>query len=322
MIAPVFEPLKAGGYPIDKFPMLQHQSFTPWNIHHINLDRMPLLDIQNRQKLQWLVLHLVLQFSDRERYEDRIPRQNRGLLCLLKNSFGSWIQDYTGLRQGSMSVFGLYEPSYGCHTMIMVGGMRLDLAAATVVLDAAVLPISKSNKKDLATGLDNLSKKAKGMMRFVTEPKELAALKQLIPAFVERCRTWSHQPNCEYVSTGNVPLSLDVECNPLCTCGQGVGFTGPEWDIPAWKGLLPYATRAALSPLFAVSYLELVAGPALRQKPVDKSTLNEGPSDACWACRKGGVRLMACAKCKKARYCSAECQKKSWKEHKKVCKAV
>mgnify|MGYP003386026956 FL=1 len=32
--------------------------------------------------------------------------------------------------------------------------------------------------------------------------------------------------------------------------------------------------------------------------------------------------LMACSVCKKICYCSAECQKKDWKSHKKVCKTL
>lgn len=45
--------------------------------------------------------------------------------------------------------------------------------------------------------------------------------------------------------------------------------------------------------------------------------------DACFYCEKKGkdVTLMACACCKKARYCSQACQKKDWKNHKVVCVA-
>ena len=36
--------------------------------------------------------------------------------------------------------------------------------------------------------------------------------------------------------------------------------------------------------------------------------------------RKGGGELLQCAKCKKRKYCSAECQKAHWKYHKLLCK--
>jgi hypothetical protein len=45
--------------------------------------------------------------------------------------------------------------------------------------------------------------------------------------------------------------------------------------------------------------------------------------DACGGCGakdgQGGKVLMRCSKCKERKYCGAECQKKSWKVHKKVC---
>lgn len=39
----------------------------------------------------------------------------------------------------------------------------------------------------------------------------------------------------------------------------------------------------------------------------------------CPSCGKPGKFL--CSRCKSVRYCSKECQKAHWKEHKKVCKA-
>ncbi|KAF8597206.1 hypothetical protein BDV93DRAFT_404146, partial [Ceratobasidium sp. AG-I] len=104
-----------------------------------------------------------------------------------------------------------------------------------------------------------------------------------------------------------------IDQSPICSCGQGIGFEGAEWDVPRWKGLLPYATRAAISPLFAVSYLEAVGG-------VPRA--NAHSDVACWSCGgPGQPKLLTCAKCKKARYCSSACQLKDWKAgHKQDCK--
>ena len=47
--------------------------------------------------------------------------------------------------------------------------------------------------------------------------------------------------------------------------------------------------------------------------------------DVCGGCgvgREPGEELMQCGKCKKQKYCSAECQKKDWKEHKIFCRAL
>jgi hypothetical protein len=48
--------------------------------------------------------------------------------------------------------------------------------------------------------------------------------------------------------------------------------------------------------------------------------------EACGSCGvkigKGGKPLLQCARCKDRKYCGAECQKKHWKIHKKVCDPV
>lgn len=46
--------------------------------------------------------------------------------------------------------------------------------------------------------------------------------------------------------------------------------------------------------------------------------------DECANCgrKPGGKIFAACARCKRARYCSQECQKIDWKGHKKTCKAT
>jgi hypothetical protein len=75
--------------------------------------------------------------------------------------------------------------------------------------------------------------------------------------------------------------------------------------VDLWKDFAPYVTRIAISPLFAVTYLE-----AIGRKP---------DARRCIVCRAKGNKK--CAACKKARYCSEGCQKKDWKKHKEVCKA-
>ena len=45
----------------------------------------------------------------------------------------------------------------------------------------------------------------------------------------------------------------------------------------------------------------------------------------CVVCRvpaSDTVTLMKCGKCKAVKYCSRDCQKTHWKEHRKVCKQV
>uniref|UniRef100_A0A673M881 [histone H3]-lysine(4) N-trimethyltransferase n=1 Tax=Sinocyclocheilus rhinocerous TaxID=307959 RepID=A0A673M881_9TELE len=41
---------------------------------------------------------------------------------------------------------------------------------------------------------------------------------------------------------------------------------------------------------------------------------------ACQSCLKRGESLSRCSQCKTARYCSAQCQKQAWPDHKRECK--
>lgn len=43
------------------------------------------------------------------------------------------------------------------------------------------------------------------------------------------------------------------------------------------------------------------------------------PGNFCWNCEKANVQLKRCSSCKRAFYCSSECQHADWKEHKFLC---
>ncbi|CAE6481706.1 unnamed protein product [Rhizoctonia solani] len=319
--------LRAGGYPDNWFPVLHHTTPSPWNIHHVHLQRLPLIDIQQRDKLKWLIAHTTVQMSDRERIIQRsthsTQRKPDEVLVTVKEKLTCLIQDYVGLRQGPVRIFALTDTMHGYFCFIFVLGLRLDLAGGTVVMDTALVPIHLKGAEELSPAITILNNSGQAFVELRTRPAEGIAWKHLLPAFVERCRTWSHKPNCEYKSTGEIPLGVEPEVNPLCSCGQGVGLDGPEWRDPAWKAVLPFATRAAISPLFGISYLEEVAGPAAAVQGTKVSTSAYEPQDVCWQCDglRIGSQLQRCQKCKKARYCSKQCQELHWKaEHKFKCK--
>lgn len=180
-------------------------------------------------------------------------------------------------------------------------------------------------------------------MAIKTSPSEAIAWKQLLPTFVERCRQWRHRDTCEYLAQGCVPLSTELVENPICTCGQGQDKGMFMKKFKEWKSLAPYVTRAAISPIFAVSYLESVATDA--SKVVTSPSLSlpgnargQGLADAtgsdisarsipagaigecCAKCgAQGKPKLLVCSRCKKIKYCSALCQKADWKRHKPLC---
>jgi hypothetical protein len=296
------------------------------------MDRMPVLDLQNTNKLKWLQPHTALQLSDRERAisngDAATKATSSNVLVNVKETIHALMMYCSGVDGEKTRAISLSEPSNrGIYTILLIGGIRLDLASLTVVLDTAIIPLSDERMPGLAQGIRKLQN-ASPVLQLVTIGHEVAAWKQLLPAYAERCRTWLHKANCEYASHGAVPIGVKIDQNPICTCGEGVGFTSPEWNVPSWKDLLPFATRAAISPLFSVSYIERTTGKlqSLRspasQSSGGGSAANEKSSNACWLCgSSGNPTLLVCGKCKKARYCSAACQRQDWKEHKKGCKA-
>ncbi|EAU91997.1 hypothetical protein CC1G_05984 [Coprinopsis cinerea okayama7 len=54
-------------------------------------------------------------------------------------------------------------------------------------------------------------------------------------------------------------------------------------------------------------------------------TFSDNPqvaSDRCKACGKRDAKLMKCSACKSVTYCSADCQKANWRDHKARCKEL
>ncbi|KAG8769806.1 hypothetical protein FRC12_004728 [Ceratobasidium sp. 428] len=322
LIIPPLKVLESGGYPTNLFPLLQHTNYSPWNLHHIHLDRMPKLDlrntIRNPNKFQWLIEHTTSQMSNREQFvrhcTNPVKRRPSDVLVNIKETITTLIQVYAGLRQARRVVFTLHESSRGIYMAICIGGLRLDLTAATVVLDVAAVPWSPEVEKllDPATLVHEIH----------TPANDVPIWKHLVTACVERCRTWLHGLNCEYKSAGGAPRLHNAECNPLCSCGQGLGFESGDWKVALWERLLPYATRAAISPLFGVSYLEEILGPGLALQGTQQPASWDEPTNKCWMCGHPAKNLMGCQQCKKSRYCSKECQGRHWKaEHKYVCKS-
>jgi len=90
---------------------------------------------------------------------------------------------------------------------------------------------------------------------------------------------------------------------------------------------------AAISPIFGVPYLEELRIPdemeelgseidelkiAGAVEGEDTSRKVQGDS-VCNRCLK--VAAKKCANCETVRYCSRECQRRDWKEHKRICES-
>lgn len=252
-------------------------------------------------------------------------------LDLLARVKETLFQLFTGIiGPNRVRVFVFSNPGNGgVDTILYINGIRLDIASDTFVADIGVLPVTK----DVLKG--SLGSKIKGLYEepetatasmALTGADEVIAWKHLLAAFTERCRSWTHNSNCKYVISGKIPVSVEVFQNPLCGCGEGVDPGGLSLD-PQWKELSPLMTRAAISPLFSIAYLETVDKRLKTWKDQIANTTSSNSDHSkkiCAACRKPepkNSKLLKCSRCKEVDYCGKDCQKKHWKDHKNVCMA-
>ncbi|KAK6065235.1 hypothetical protein SCUP234_12650 [Seiridium cupressi] len=286
-----------------------------WNIPYLYLDKQPMLDTTQHHRLSWLTTHVSMMFSARQRFLRDNPFAPAGpaerTRVELKDSLFSLIMHYTGLQGQQASVFGINcREQGGVNILLFVSGIRLDLSNRTLVLDSAVLPLYDALMPRITSFLQHLTESGR-LCQILASEAELRLWKLLLPLWVERCRVWSHEKNCEFVPSGEEsPLSMEKGKKLLCSCGEGILASGCGAGIPKWKSIAKYVVRAAISPSFPSILAE------------DMYTGAE--QDRCNHCRKdefaSGVGLLQCARCRKASYCCRECQRADWKTHKAVCK--
>ncbi|KAJ3839140.1 hypothetical protein F5878DRAFT_680019 [Lentinula raphanica] len=311
LLVPPSGPSRSGGLSPQPFLTLLPSSQCPavrtWNIHYVgNLAYLPSIDCSQPDELyKWLNPHVSMMMSAKERIPRKKLEQKKDLMLNVKDTLHSIIVRASGIQGGrARHVFALLDKATrNTDTMLFVNGLRYDQSAHTVVCDAFILPslakvhTDRNNVPPFAKLID-----AGDVCHDPLVEGELTLWKHLIPAFVERCRSWSHGANCEYKAMGRIPLTEEMDENPICSCGEGKNVDEMS-KVALWKPFARYATRIAISPLFAVSYLE----PILRD-------IN---SRRCLCCRKKGK--FECGGCRKVRYCSQECQRKDWAAHKKKC---
>ncbi|PCH40852.1 hypothetical protein WOLCODRAFT_117801 [Wolfiporia cocos MD-104 SS10] len=307
VVVPAYGPFKDDGMKLNPFPMIQtDETFNLFSIHRVNLDRMPILDMTAKEIDKWLNPHISSMMSKRERSIRKHKKDDT--LMHIKDSLHTIFARSSGIQMGPpRRVLALRDQATtDCDTIIFIADLRFDLQFHTIVCSGYVLPLTPDLMDKIGAQFSELVR-AGDIVQVTMFNEEATAWKQLLPALVERCRlTWVHGPNCEYKGKGKVPLSTDMHENPLCSCGMGKNVEGMTRES-LWRPLAPYVTRIALSPLFAVSYLEAVGrDPSLYR---------------CYVCRgKGKPKIMTCSGCKKVRYCSEACQKRHWPVHKAKCK--
>ncbi len=321
--APMADPRDGDGFPHFMYPMFPSKHGPViWNMPRLNLDCLPVFDTSKKKELEWLTTHISLMLSSRERhlrekFMESSTANQKDVRTNLKDSLFSLFMHFSGLQGQQARVFGINNPDHGgVHILVFISCLRLDLANHTVVLDAAILPLHDSLMPKIRPFLEKLTEI--GLCSVVVDSDELRLWKEIIPAWVERCRQWEHRPSCAYLSKSKIPLCVELGQNPICSCGEGTLPPRYSFGLPRWDLAVKYAVRAAISPSFSVPFVEQsFEGKKIMEPPALHKTgcrfCGKGKSD------DGGKGLLKCARCQAVRYCSVECQRGDWKEHKKVC---
>ncbi|KAI1807545.1 hypothetical protein F4811DRAFT_477464 [Daldinia bambusicola] len=314
------EPLSSFIYPI---ALGENSVPIPLNSQQVNLDSLPILDVDQAYKKEnrWLNTLTSHQFSVRER-RLRESSEPASLRMNFKESLFSIFMLASGLQGGNTGLFALQHPVDGNQILIFVRAIRINGAEGSVVADAAVLPITREliDSGDIEVFLYILRELQ--ICAIDVNDEELMLWKKVLPALAERCRTWSHGPDCEYKKPrATIPLSTEMGKQFMCSCGNGKlpeGFMNlPEWEGAASK----HAIRVAISPTFSVPFVEDIVDLDLLKA---QGSLERLHMDKCRNCNamegKNGKGLLKCSRCKEVMYCSAECQRADWKKHRMECK--
>ncbi|KAJ9660986.1 hypothetical protein H2201_006714 [Coniosporium apollinis] len=151
VIAPMAAPMDGDLLPYFMYPMfLDEQTPVVWNLPRLKLECLPVLDPARLKEQSWLTAHTSFMFSSREReLRDRSMMSpatyHEDVRVHFKDSVFSMFINFSGLQGNQARIFCLNNPTRsGGHMIIFVSSLRLDGANRTVILDAAVLPLTLS----------------------------------------------------------------------------------------------------------------------------------------------------------------------------------
>ncbi|KAJ5046777.1 uncharacterized protein L3040_004004 [Drepanopeziza brunnea f. sp. 'multigermtubi'] len=324
VVVPLADHVHGQGFPEFMYPLgLKDGKPILCNMPCVHLKRLPIIDVSQPKQLTWLDSHITIQLSAREhrlREESMDPKfpAKTDLRTRFKDSLFSIFLNSYGEGGPKVKIFAINHATQGgIHILVFVSRMLLDIANHTIVLDAAILPLTHVILPALAPFLAAISLVPRCNIK--ADNAELALWKEMLPVWAERCREWLHLPSCEYAAAGRIPLSSDIPGAPvLCSCGCGVFPDHFVTGLAHWELAQKHACRVAISPNFSVPYVEHSLNPF-------DIVSNRGGERACAACRKAkgpdGADLLKCSQCSLVWYCSAKCQKNDWKGHKKLCVA-
>lgn len=304
------------------------------NLHYINLDKLPALDVSRKREFGWVENHLTKMLSYKEEATNHhLSTKERMIYCDVRVSFKDTLfHIFHGFtyNQGRQTPWLISNRTEKCVFLICPSAMRLDMSNKTIVLDCAVVHLNKCSLPYLRPWIECTETEPCYFKELFVSDDELLMWKHTLPAFVERCRTWSHTSSCEYLNTSQIPLSTENnEPGIFCSCAyHAFGSSKTKYDIgntQLFSCLTPrHAVRAALTlpfpTAFGPSSLDTdVAVWAEHIRPNKRKHPMEGrvrDVRFCAACARTEEdqqgELIVCAGCEKVWYCCDGCVNWHW----------
>ncbi|KAI1427716.1 hypothetical protein F5Y12DRAFT_783137 [Xylaria sp. FL1777] len=236
---------------------LQERAPINWNLPYIKLAKCPKIDISQRNKLQWLWNHLSMAISSRE-WDMRekktyiLPEPSNGELVRLDftDTLYTIFDRFSHPSAKRWRGFSFRSITDGIvQFYILITSLRLNLSDRAVVLDCAVSTAPGDLK---GPRLEALA--AMGVLSIGVTDEHMQLWRQVLPAYVERCRTWAHHVDCDYATSGKIPLATQLGKRFLCACGNGQFPADFNTHYPSWHMIRKYFVRAAISPAFLAPF--------------------------------------------------------------------
>lgn len=326
----VFSQSTTESFSFTRFPVMKEATgnYYSWNMPRLLPSFLPRLKSSTTTDHSWINAKLSVSLSPRERslHEKHLQHLTTGdQLVDFKENMFSLFTHAAGTRplkpETAPNTFFLDIEGDGVMTIIFLASLRLDQNDGTVVADSFILPLVPELVAIFANELAALLDKGGVSLKCTRDAYQLWT--SFLKASVERSRTWSHQRNCPGKFRDR---PFDHNQQFLCRCGSGTGTHEFE-AVREWKPFSSFVTRCLISPLFPVQCMESVVSRTADAQQRSTANLSEevtAVDRACFTCKsKGGEKgkLLTCKGCRKATYCSKECQKKDWKQHKITCRS-
>ncbi|KAH0366923.1 hypothetical protein KCU65_g4946, partial [Aureobasidium melanogenum] len=316
--APPSNALQPGGFQVDPFPIVnQTASSLAWGMGRVNPDLQPQVQISTSAP-EFLELLFPMALSKRERAFANTKQDSESMppMILLKEVIGKMFSACAGFHPsapGEQITFFLVEHNQD-HKILVADTLRHDRNTGSVFLDAFY--ISQNAELVKHKSWKAIAGKNSRVLIIDTNKQEMELWQRLLPALIERCRSWEHTADCKRTTPPAV--------SSICDCGLGKDAAHMPKD---YQGLTKFAIRVAIPMISAVPYVESMVDEEMLSDVTDamdgisldkkqESTTKAG----CDHCGNDKPGLKACSRCEKVKYCNHACQKAAWKSHKKVCK--